>query len=226
MAWSTPTTRSAGYVVPNTEWNQNTVDNPIALRAGGIAIASQAANDIPYASSSTQLTRSSSFTFDGTTFTTPGQIAFPASQNASSGANTLDDFEESTFTPTIGGSGGQSGQAYTVQLGSYQKVGKWVTVNGYIQLSTLGTVTTNVQIKGLPFTSENVSNRNVPVTIGYWTNMSSSFVTVGGLLAPNDTAITLYGVETAAATGMSTLTQADLADTTIIAFSVRYAATA
>ena len=40
-----------------TDWNQNTVDNPIALRTGGIAIASQAANDIIYASSSTQLAR-------------------------------------------------------------------------------------------------------------------------------------------------------------------------
>jgi hypothetical protein len=36
-----------------------------AIRAGGIAIASQAANEIIYASSATQLTRSSTFTYDG-----------------------------------------------------------------------------------------------------------------------------------------------------------------
>lgn len=57
MAWSTPTTRADGYTVTSSDWNTNTVDNPNALRTGGIAIASQAANDIIYASSATQLAR-------------------------------------------------------------------------------------------------------------------------------------------------------------------------
>jgi hypothetical protein len=57
MAYVAPTSRSDGYTVPASEWNQNTVDNPIALRAGAIAIASQAANDVFYASSATQMAR-------------------------------------------------------------------------------------------------------------------------------------------------------------------------
>lgn len=57
MAYVAPTTRADGYVVPAATWNQDVVDNPIALRAGGIAIASQAANDVLYASSATQLAR-------------------------------------------------------------------------------------------------------------------------------------------------------------------------
>lgn len=57
MAYVTPTTRADGYVVDASEWNKNTVDNPIAVRTGGIAIASQAANDLIYASSATQLAR-------------------------------------------------------------------------------------------------------------------------------------------------------------------------
>jgi hypothetical protein len=32
-----------------------------------------------------------------------GQIKFPATQNASAGANTLDDYEEGTWTPSVGG---------------------------------------------------------------------------------------------------------------------------
>lgn len=55
MAWSTPTTRSDGYVVPASTWNQDVVDNPIALRAGSLAITSQAANTLIYGSSTTQL---------------------------------------------------------------------------------------------------------------------------------------------------------------------------
>lgn len=57
MAWVAPTTRSDGFVVPATEWNQEVVDNPNALRTGAIAIASQAANDLIYASSASQLAR-------------------------------------------------------------------------------------------------------------------------------------------------------------------------
>lgn len=57
MAWSSPTTRADGYKVTSSDWNTNTVDNPTELRTGGIAIASQAANDALYAASATQLGR-------------------------------------------------------------------------------------------------------------------------------------------------------------------------
>lgn len=57
MAYVTPTTRADGYVVDAAEWNKNTVDNPIALRTGALALASQAANDLIYASSGSQLAR-------------------------------------------------------------------------------------------------------------------------------------------------------------------------
>lgn len=57
MAWATPTTRAAGYVVPYTVWNSDAVDNPIALRAGAIALASQAIGDLIIATSSTQFGR-------------------------------------------------------------------------------------------------------------------------------------------------------------------------
>lgn len=58
MAYVTPTSKTTGDLIAATDWNQNTVDNPIAIRTGGIAIASQAAGDIITASSSTQLGRS------------------------------------------------------------------------------------------------------------------------------------------------------------------------
>lgn len=57
MAYVTPTTRADGYVVDASEWNKNTVDNPIALRTGELAIASQATGDVITAASATQLSR-------------------------------------------------------------------------------------------------------------------------------------------------------------------------
>jgi hypothetical protein len=154
MAWTTPTTRTTGTLITASIWNTDLVDDLVALRGGGIAVTSQAANDVLYASSGTQLTRASNFTFDGTILTIPGQIKFPAAQAASTDANTLDDYEEGTWTPVLGGSGGTSGQTYSVQQGEYLKIGKWVFVEGRLVLTVLGTITTNAQIQGLPFTSK------------------------------------------------------------------------
>jgi hypothetical protein len=55
MAYSAPTSRSDGYVVPASEWNQEVVDNVVALRAGGIVPTGAAANALPYCSTATQL---------------------------------------------------------------------------------------------------------------------------------------------------------------------------
>jgi hypothetical protein len=78
-------------------------------------------------------------------------IKFPASQSASADANTLDDYEEGTWTPVLGGATSESGQTYASQIGTYVKVGKKVTINGYVRVSTIGTITGDVIIKGLPF---------------------------------------------------------------------------
>src|SRR5690606_37688120 len=53
-------------------------------------------------------------------FSAPG-VKFPAAQIASSDANTLDDYEEGSFTPTLTFGGGSTGIAYTSRVGRYQK---------------------------------------------------------------------------------------------------------
>ena len=57
-----------------------------------------------------------------------GQIKFPATQNASSNGNTLDDYEEGTFTATfVNGT-----FTYGAQTGNYIKIGKFVFVQVFI----------------------------------------------------------------------------------------------
>ena len=68
-------------------------------------------------------------------------------------ANLLDDYEEGTWTPVLGGSGGVSGQSYTIQEGTYTKVGRQVTATFYIVLATKGTITGDLVIDGLPVAS-------------------------------------------------------------------------
>jgi hypothetical protein len=77
-------------------------------------------------------------------------ITFPATQSASSDANTLDDYEEGTWTATITTTGG------SVTIGSqtctYTKVGRLVTLNGIISVSGISSPTGQLTITGLPFT--------------------------------------------------------------------------
>ena len=75
-------------------------------------------------------------------------ITFPATQSASSDANTLDDYEEGTWTPTLPNGG------TLTNIGSfYTKIGRTV----YVQLHLNNIAPTNngsaFRIGGLPFTS-------------------------------------------------------------------------
>jgi hypothetical protein len=65
-----------------------------------------------------------------------GQIKFPASQNASSDANTLDDYEEGTWTPVITGSGSNPTVTYSLQSGNYVKVGSLVKASFSVYVNT------------------------------------------------------------------------------------------
>ena len=75
-----------------------------------------------------------------------GQIKFPATQNPSSNVNTLDDYEEGTWTPTD-----NSGPGFTFASGVYTKIGNLVTAMCYITYASTADGT-GVQIAGLPFT--------------------------------------------------------------------------
>jgi hypothetical protein len=60
-----------------------------------------------------------------------------------------------TWTPVIGGSGGESGQSYTAQSGHYIRIGPLVYVWAHTQFSALGTINGSLQLKGLPFPTIN-----------------------------------------------------------------------
>jgi hypothetical protein len=78
-------------------------------------------------------------------------IAFPSTQTASSDANTLDDYEEGTWTPTVTSETGTI-TAYTSE-GTYTKIGNTVNVMFYVNLTTVGTAGGRMFIDGFPFTA-------------------------------------------------------------------------
>ena len=93
-------------------------------------------------------------------------IRFPASQSASSDANTLDDYEEGTWTPSLGGT-----TTYTDRNGVYTKIGDIVHVRFKVQVATLGTGSTTT-VSGLPFSSEARSVGGV----SYFANLALSVI--------------------------------------------------
>ncbi len=84
-----------------------------------------------------------------------GQIKFPASQNASADANTLDDYEEGTWTPVIAPLTGTVTSSDV--KGTYTKIGRLVIVNFKAKV-TGGTISAIDNITGLPFAVESASN--------------------------------------------------------------------
>jgi hypothetical protein len=82
-------------------------------------------------------------------------ITFPATQSASSDANTLDDYEEGTWTPTISFGGGSVGLTYQAQNGRYTKIGNTVTVQCGLYLNQKGSSTGTAVVGGLPFATPN-----------------------------------------------------------------------
>jgi len=76
-------------------------------------------------------------------------ITFPATINASSDANTLDDYEEGTWTPSVTSQSG-SITSYTA-TGNYTKIGRTVTLYCNIQVTNIGTASGQVFITGVPF---------------------------------------------------------------------------
>lgn len=108
----------------------------------------------------------------GNTSATGTGIAFPATQSASSDANTLDDYEEGTWTPTYIQSTTNPTVSYGGRVGVYRKIGSFVWVAGRISADSVTGGSGIVSIGGLPFAvgaaSTDYGSFNVGVTFGAW----------------------------------------------------------
>jgi hypothetical protein len=105
-------------------------------------------------------------------------ITFPATQVASSDANTLDDYEEGTFTPTVVGSTAAGTGTYSNQTGYYTKVGRLVTVTVYLNW-TAHTGTGDLRFASLPFTASSSATNYNGISIAFVQNIA---LTAGNVL--------------------------------------------
>ena len=125
---------------------------------------------------------------NATPTTSGAGITFPATQSASSDANTLDDYEEGTWTPTITFGGGSTGVTYSNQKGNYTKIGNRVFVSCYLAVSNKGSSSGAVAINGLPFTSSSATAMYNNVCV--WADGLSSITgSLQGYNAPNTSTV-------------------------------------
>ena len=145
-----------------------------------------------------------------------GQVKFPAAQNASSNANTLDDYEEGTWTPAVTLGGAAVGLTYSTQVGFYTKIGNLVAVEGYLIISAKGSSTGALRLTGLPFAYSN------------WTGgaaLRTRDISYSGMITASTSspATTVAITQTVAANGAETsLTDANLGADVLIAINFTY----
>jgi hypothetical protein len=159
----------------------------------------------------------------GTSATTSGTgITFPATQSASSNANTLDDYEEGDWTPVLGASTSVSGQTYSRQTGKYTKVGRLVTCTFDVVLTAKGTLSGLARISGLPFTSGSNTGFRAAFNVGDFFNLGTSYVWFGGIV-PDGAVVVNIGALTAAATTTTAPNGSDAwSDTTQLIGTITY----
>ena len=139
------------------------VTGVLPVANGGTGIASLTVNRIPFGDGTNPFQSDADLIFDGTELNVNalvdisgaagGQIQFPATQNPSTNANILDDFEEGTWTPVDASGAGLS----LTSSGSFVKIGKIIFISAQV-IYPVTADGSSALIGGLPFTTENANH--------------------------------------------------------------------
>lgn len=146
-----------------------------------------------------------------------GQLKFPATANPSSDANTLDDYEEGTWTPDVRFNSSATGVTYGGRSGTYTKIGRVVICNFNFTLTNNGTGVGKCDVYGLPFTP----------SAEYYAgcNYAANLASMGGIPFGNFHTSGYCGLRQMSTAGAATdLTDTHVANTAGVFFSGYYVA--
>ena len=93
----------------------------------------------------------------GNSITELAGVNFLASQSASANANTMDDYEEGTWTPSVRDGAGNTA-VLDIAGARYTKVGRLVHIQARVRVQSAGNISSSTQtlyIHGLPFNAQN-----------------------------------------------------------------------
>jgi hypothetical protein len=120
-------------------------------------------------------------------------IDFSATSNGSGTMTSelLNDYEEGTFTPTLGGD-----STYTTQFGNYTKIGNKVYFKIILIVNLIGTGDAQ-NIYGLPFTCDSTAV-GYPMYVGAFQDLSSARVFMAGRVGASGTSVAIRSLGAAA----------------------------
>jgi hypothetical protein len=159
---------------------------------------------------------------NATPTTSGAGITFPATQSASSNANTLDDYEEGTWTPSFDTTDGNLANfGYAVRTGTYTKIGRLVTIS--CELATINAASISgtgvVHITGLPFAVAN-SNGGGRNTLALTHDNRWANNPIYGQVQSNTSAIKLFKTQAMAQGGGSNMAVSDFNPTNAGNFNI------
>lgn len=164
------------------------------------------------------------FLSSSSTINTSTQTALPSkigTINANSitfgTGNALSNYVEGTFTPVLAFGGASVGITYNTQTGVYQRIGNKVTFSINIILTNKGSSTGSATITGLPITT---STANQVVPIPYFSNITLTALYTG--MAAYNTTTTLNLIQVGSGQAAVAVTNAMLANNSILIFSGEY----
>ena len=123
----------------------------------------------------------------GISMTGVNGITFTGTQTASADVNTLDDYEEGTWTPSLEGLSTAGTAGYSERGGRYIKIGTMVYIVFHIQLSSFSGAAGELIIRGIPFNSGAMGSATVRNSFPMcrWSGLSSGASNVVAMTADN-----------------------------------------
>lgn len=201
-----------------------TIKGTVALRNDEVAAGYGTLNIVPAAAIGASANRIAALNTTDIAFETSSAERFRITNNGvtfngdTAAANALDDYEEGTWTMGIAFGGAATGITYGLNTGTYTKIGRQVTVSGYMNLTSKGSSTGTAKITGLPFTiGAAVSNY---ATANMWysnVSFANQFQAIGAI---NTTLVELYELTEAGA--ITSLNETNFADNSEIIISFTY----
>ena len=145
--------------------------------------------------------------------------------SATSGTGTSElfsDYEEGVWSPLFT-DGTNNATMSIYNAGFYTKVGNLVTVSGYIEASSLGSMSGNVKLAGLPFTTAGTAGAHTGSAAGWGNNLNITAGQVVGMIT--DLGTTTIGLKLwDASTGATDLQASEMLSNTVITISLTYRA--
>ena len=142
--WSvTTTTATQTFITP--------AGDPSPVPAGSVALFQEPFVTFGFLGDDYELAnRASTLRVDGTIDST-GVQRFSGGLQLATSSSTLDDYEEGTWTPTLYSNNNQLVVSYSKRSGTYEKIGRQVTVRGVIILTSSNSTGDYLYIGGLPY---------------------------------------------------------------------------